>query len=52
MPGDANRFARAFLPVLEEDSDAFEEVYAALFEVLDREWLAAGATYMVGAVQA
>jgi hypothetical protein len=33
---------------LGEEADAFERVYVAWFEVLDREWLARKATYMVG----
>ena len=32
--------------LLESEDDAFEEIYAATFEVLDREWLKAKATYM------
>lgn len=36
----------AFAALLVSDGDAFEELYAAAFEVLDREWLQRRATYM------
>lgn len=35
-----------FGEILDEHPHAFEEVYVATFEVLDREWLARQASYM------
>ena len=36
----------AFAQLLTHEPHAFEEVYVATFECLDREWLAANASYM------
>jgi ELMO/CED-12 family len=36
----------AFAQLLTYEVNAFEELYVATFEVLDRQWLAARATYM------
>lgn len=35
-----------FAEILDQHPHAFEEVYVATFEVLDREWLSRGASYM------
>lgn len=35
-----------FAEMLDQHPHAFEEVYVATFEVLDREWLSRGASYM------
>jgi hypothetical protein len=44
MPSGAP--SRGFVGLLSSESAAFEEVYCAAFELLDRVWLERGATYM------
>jgi len=46
VPPPASPAGAAFVHALASEDDAFERVYVAWFEVLDREWLAQRATYM------
>lgn len=42
----SSKVGRHFVNLLYENDDAFEEVYVAAFEVLDRIWLERAASYM------
>lgn len=42
----SSKVGRNFLNILDENESAFEEVYVASFEVLDRIWLERAASYM------
>jgi hypothetical protein len=44
MPGSPA--ARAFVHLLGKDEKAYQELYAATFEALDRTWVEMGASYM------